>query len=217
MRGSKISLCFRTATLAIASTVFMAGAQQQSGRFQVSDNTAGGSAFWFSQVNSDSGSLVVNRGTDPVTNSPATLMDLNFFQSNFFLEVFCFAPASALSSKTNDSVSFQVADINTCDGGRIVDEFVEDCTSGTCIFTTVPHWSANGTWTKRGVRTVQRSGTTKTVQQDPFSGKILFSSQTSGIQTFYDAPFVVDVNGDSNSGLGSINFSKGVTISFTPN
>jgi hypothetical protein len=217
MRVSMISLCFRTATLAIASTVFMAGAQQQSDKFRVSDNTAGGSAFWFSQVNSESGSLDVNRGTDPVTNSPATLMDFNFFQSNFFLEVFCFAPASAVSSKMFSSVSFQVADISTCDGGRIQIADAVDCTSGTCVNVPIPDWSVSATWTKRGVRTLQRSGTTKTVQQDPFSGKIVFSSQTSGIQTFYDAPFVVDVNGESNSGLGSINFSKGVTITFTPN
>jgi len=216
MRSSMMSLCFRTATLAIASTVFVAAAQQ-SGKFQVSDNTAGGSAFWFSQLNSDSGSLDVNRGTDPVTNSPATLMDLNVFKSNFFLEVFCFAPASAISSKMFSSVSFQVADISTCDGGRILGAEAADCTSGTCVDIPVPPWSVSASWTKRGVRTVQRSGTTKTVQQDPFSGKIVLSSQTSGILTFYDAPFVVDVNGESNSGLGSINFSKGVTISFTPN
>jgi hypothetical protein len=217
MRGSMMSFCFRTASLAIASTAFMAGAQQ-SGTFRVSDNTAGGTANWFEPPFFDSGDVEAEQVTDAATNSPATFMTFLVSKSNVFVFVQCFAPASALSSKTFSSVSFQVADISTCDGGRITHEFAEDCTSGiTCIDIPIPHWSVSAAWTKRGVRTLQRSGTTKTVGQDPFSGKILASSQTSGIETFYDAPFAVDVNGDSISGLGSIFFSKGVTISFSPN
>jgi hypothetical protein len=217
MRGSMISLCFRTATLAIASTVFMASAQQQSDRFQVSDNAAGAFGTWSNPFTGDSGSLRVDQGHDSITNSPTKSMELEVVKLNFYLDVLCSAPASAISSKTNNSVSLQIADISTCDGGQILFEYVVECTYESCVNIPIPPWSVSANWTKQGVRTFQQSGTTKTVYQDLFSGKILFSSQTSGIRTSYDAPFVVNVNGESSSGFGSINFSKGMTITFSPN
>jgi len=211
-----MSFCFRTATLAIASMVFTAGAQQPN-KFRVSDDTAGGSASWFNLATFDGGNLEVSQGTDPVTNNPAAFVEFEVSKPNFFVDLECYAPGSTLSSKAFSSVSFQLADISTCDGGTILFADAEDCTTGTCVDIPLPHWSVSATWTKRGVRTRQQSGTTKFVEQDPFSGKILFSSQMSGIVTFYDASFVVDVNEDINSGLGGINFSKGVTKIFTAN
>jgi hypothetical protein len=211
MRGSMISLCFRTATLAIASTVFMAGAQQQADEFRVSDNTAGGSAFW------NNGFLTVSQGFDVAAGKPADLVDLGLFYGLVSIIIECAPPASAVTTKSFNSISFQVADISTCDGGRFIfPPNAVDCSGVTCIAIPVPHWAVTATWTKYGVRTLQQSGTVKQVIQD-FNGNILSSTQSSGIRTSYDASFVVNVNGESVQGLSQIVFSKGVTITFSPN
>jgi len=211
--GFIANFCIRIAILAIASSVFVAHAQAPE-KFHVSNDTAGGSASWFNPTDFTFGQLGVFHITDPLTNNTATFIDFQVLpRPGLFVFVSCFAPPSALSSKTFNSVSFHLANLSTCDGGRFQFAAATDCTSGVCVNVPLPDLSLNVTLTKLGVRTYQRSGTESQVFQD-FNGNI-FSTQTSGIQTRYDATFVGDLNGAPIAGGGLIFFSKGVTISFT--
>jgi hypothetical protein len=218
-----IIVSVRSVTLAIACTMFMAHAQQPSQILHVSDNTAGGITSWFSPGGLV-GQVQVHQLTDPITNSPAVLVDLFLYQSYPYYSVFVdgFAPGTAVSSKAFDSVTLAIADLSTMDGGRFQYVSVIDCRSGPCVFSNdpsaIPHLSLSGTWTKYGPRTLQQSGTETQTFQDYLGNT--YSTTTSGIQTSSDATFQGYLGGGppappNITSFGSIFISKGVTISFT--
>jgi|tagenome__1003787_1003787.scaffolds.fasta_scaffold19367742_1 hypothetical protein len=91
---------FKPVRLAIASTMFMAFAQQPSQILRVSDNTAGGITSFFSP-GGFIGQVQVHQLTDPTTNKPAVLVDLFLYQSFPYYSIFLdgFAPATAVSAK----------------------------------------------------------------------------------------------------------------------
>jgi len=220
-----MKLRFGIAVLTFASLATTALAQEPPQVVHVSDNTAGGFAFVFTPGGL-SGEVQVHQINDPITNSPSAFVDLFLYQSSPYFSIFLdgFAPGSAISSKAFDSVTLNINDLSTMDGGRFQFVSVIDCRSGTCVFSNdpsaLPQFALNISWTRFGPRTHVQTGTQVDTFQDYLGGST--STKTSGIRTTYDATFTGYLGARPPSspnfaGIGSIFVSKGVTITFTRN